>query len=278
MREWGLVVRPDVTFGHVSDEGRFPSLRLAPTTKATGLPFRPGHADDPTSEVHVFVGRRDADVDAAWRSGWYPVVVHGRIVQKPKIDHVRFGHCLGYPDCCVRAFERFNRWGLYDHITESRRTSGAFPFVNNCFAKYTPYMLAFHIPCRFDCEASRRMGEAILAGIDAMDPGFGARMRAHLLTPVLHVSERLNFGLVGARCEDGDVWRYDAVDDIYARITGRDRRHDMLKRLLDWGTALRLIDRHVLVTNAAGEERPFVCRVDDGVIENPAIFCFDDPR
>lgn len=274
MRALGLAVRPDVVFGHVRDESRFPSLRLAPTTKAIGMPWNPEREYEPGCELHVFVGRGQEQVDAAWRSGWYPVVIGGRIIQKPKVDHVRFGQSLGYPACCIEAFERYNRWGRYDHISEAARRSEAFRFVNNCFAKYTPYMLNFHIPCRFDCAASRRLGEAILGELAAIDPAFSDRVRANLGTPVLHVSERLNFGLPDAAPETDRRWRYGSVVDIYALITGRDRRHDVLKRMLEWGNAVEITAEGLVITNVAGDRQFFECRVDEGVIENHGMFYF----
>jgi hypothetical protein len=272
----GLTHRADIVFGHVSDESKYPSLRFSPTTKAIGFPWDPKRQYGRTCEVHVFVGRGDEEIEAAWRSGWYPVVIGGRILPKPSLDHVRFGRSLGYPECCIAAFSRFNRWGRYDHISEAARESIMFPFVNNCFAKYTPYMLNFHIPCSFDCPRSRALGEAILKEVGGIDDRFAERIRSHLMTPVLHISERLNFGLIGATQDPDGRWRYAGVQDIYALITGRDRRHDILKSLLEWAGWVETRDTELIFWNTAGEQKTFECIIHEGVIENPRIFQFQE--
>ncbi len=121
------------------------------------------------------------------------------------------GELLGYPACCVRAFEalddRSNNTAIR-YAARARTLAEARPFaweLNNLFAHVLP-----SYPCTYGCEAAIAQARAVLDLFARRDPDGARRLRARLARPVLYVDHARLVGLRGAR-RGGAAVRYDGV-------------------------------------------------------------------
>lgn len=99
---------------------------------------------------------------------------------------------LGYPPCCIGAYVGSDDYGDGPMCAQVASLSPQvdLPAVNNIFVM--EHRLIPHWPCRFDCEASAKQGEAALALIAAQEPDrLEPLMR--LLTSPLRAWDRLRF-------------------------------------------------------------------------------------
>lgn len=182
------------------------------TTYALGIP--PENVE-PGDTLHVFVGKNHHAVDRLRACGWYPVIVHGRVHDKPFVDHVEFGRALGYPECCVQFFMRSNNWNRTNSYAESReRTSGLNDYRTNCFGKNCGYSLSFHIPCRFDCSRTIEDAARLEQFLVTQEPDYAAACRRLLHLPVLSLNEREVVLLDGVVAGDRSV-NYSSVLDLF---------------------------------------------------------------
>jgi hypothetical protein len=147
----GLCIDSDVAFGPLSPKEQADAIgaQNLTTTFAKAVPLEEAKDED---EIHVFLGKTESIVKNLRSSGWYPVVVNGRVMQKPFIDHLQFGRLLGYPQCCINHFERSNDWVRTNTYAVSfLHSEGRFDYRTNCFGKHRNFSLNFHMPCSFNC-------------------------------------------------------------------------------------------------------------------------------
>lgn len=262
----GLTVEIDCLFRHL-DRG-VAGANAVPTTRASASRYA---ADAPVGQgqVHVFVStRRDWAVEAL-AAGWYSVAVGGRIVAKPRIDHLWLGRAFGYPECCVRFFLQFNDWPRMNSFAEAARASRTVRWETNCLGRHTPLMGPFHLPCRFDCEATCRYTTELLAVVRAHDPSYADRIRGFLRQPFLVASEVLCYALVGARpLGHGAVGYHDVL------YVGGKPHEDRWSEVLARGNQLELGDGIVHVTRDDAQVGTLEARCDRGRMELPLLLDF----
>jgi hypothetical protein len=167
--ELGLTVLDDCVFRRIRQDDGLLGLNRSPTTKAAGMSKKvAGEMQDAT--MHVVISRHRSWAEETLCAAWYPVgIPEHRLLPRPRIDSVRLGSAFGYPVCCVESFLRSNHWRIYSHLSESARTSRRFDWRANCLTRHTPYMTSFHTPCRFDCEQTIAMTEAVLSAVATYD-------------------------------------------------------------------------------------------------------------
>ncbi|HKE18336.1 MAG TPA: hypothetical protein VKB80_25835, partial [Kofleriaceae bacterium] len=212
MRQLGLVALPDCLF-QVLPGHDIAGIECAPTTRAAGARFRPGHAP-PGSRVHVILSSRADWAQETLAAGWYPLAIGDRLVLKPLIDHDRFGRAFGYPSCCVSFFLQHNDWPRQNTLAEALRSSRQVRWQANCLAKSSPWMLIFHMPCAFDCPGTHDYATGTLDAIRDLDADYARRIEEYLRQMVLSINERTAFALRGAELRGPDRVRYDEVVDL----------------------------------------------------------------
>jgi hypothetical protein len=155
-RQRGLAIAADVQFEALSDQGRLSTgivgRETLTTTRAVGhvLTDRVHGAS-----VHVFIGADRAIVERTRAAGWYPLIIGGRAMNKPWIDHLWFGDGLGYPRCCLEGFARHNNWTLNNMPYQAVRSTRSRPsFLCNSLMRFSGLTWAAHLPCRYDCPAT----------------------------------------------------------------------------------------------------------------------------
>jgi hypothetical protein len=155
------------------------------------------------THVDLFIARDPSAAKRAWE-----------IYQTPRGPSERLaemGEILGYPPCCVRAFEalddRSNNTAIrYAAWARTMAEGRSFAWeLNNLFAHVLP-----SFPCTYGCERAVGQARAVLAMFARHDPEGAKRLRARLARPVLYVDHARLVGLAGAR-RGGSVVRYDAA-------------------------------------------------------------------
>jgi hypothetical protein len=190
---YGLHVEPDVVFTTPPDKRGVVGAICITTTYSAAQPFR---FPLPPGRVHVFVARSEAQAREAKRYGWYPVVINNRVVNKPFVDHLRFGNTLGFPDCCIEGFRKYNDWSRFCHPLESLRNTPRDPHhaigshLCNNFLMDNTCSFIHHTPCSYRCAATIELASRIRDAISAVEPGFVSHATKILMMPLLVLGER----------------------------------------------------------------------------------------
>jgi len=167
------------------------------TTKAFGLP--PSHAR-PNDDFFVFISRTRKNLLKGFKNGWYPLVIKDRVISRPYIDCIKYGHNLGYPDCCVDFFYQRNNWSEYSHLFEVYKNTPKNPkpsFLLNPFSRYGYYSYLTHIPCSFNCEKTVAWTKKIRLAIYRREPELIKNVDENLKRPVLVFYENKAYGFDG---------------------------------------------------------------------------------
>ncbi len=161
------------------------------TTRAMGVPFEA----DTNGVVHVYLSK---DRDLLRKGMWYPLMVKDRVIRQPLADSLRFGHTLGYPDCCVSFFRAYNNWFKYDFLYEiCKNSSMRSHYFCNPFAKNTPYTYIYHMPCRFNCNNTIKAAQKLRNEIKRREPEYVKQIDMHLKFPYLVFFERNIYAFKG---------------------------------------------------------------------------------
>lgn len=167
----------------------------------------------PGTAAHVLLSKDRARADEACATGWYGLPVDGRVVEKPWIDHDRFGELLGYPLCCRRFFAANNDWNTKNTLSEAMRVTGSPTPWCNSLMKHSGFSYLCHLPCAFDCQATRAIAEAAASVLRATCGPIAAYVEALASRPYLVLSEWEAFGFVGTVLDARRV-RYETVFEV----------------------------------------------------------------
>ena len=164
------------------------------TTKAVGFP--------PDAKVdgvfHVFISHSKHLLEKGFKNGWYPLVIKGRVIQKPYIDLIKFGYDLGYPDCCVNFFQKYNDWRHFSHLYEIfKNTKGTPSFLANPLTRLVSYSYISHLPCSFNCQSTIKYAQKVRILIQKKEPEFIAKVDQILKSPFLVFYENTIYGFEG---------------------------------------------------------------------------------
>ena len=117
-------------------------------------------------------------------------------MNKPFIDHLRFGKYLGFPDCCIDFFRRFNDWKLYSHPFETLKNTkkikgkaiGSY-YCNNLLMDES-YFFIHHLPCSFRCESTIAYAKKLEEKIREVEPDYVNKTIELLKSPFLVFGEK----------------------------------------------------------------------------------------
>ena len=218
---YGLFVEPDVVFAPESrNKDDVIGGKTITTTYNSGKRFS---ADEKGGKVHVFVSRSEEHAKNAKRFGWYPVVIGARSTNKPFIDHLRFGKCLGFPDCCIDFFRLYNDWSRYSNPFETYRNTprqehkAAASYYCNNFLMDKTYSLIHHLPCSYRCGKTMDFAAKLESEIEKVEPDFIEKARMLLKMPLLVFKEHnfVIFNSVGVKnCAAGKILEYEGCQYI----------------------------------------------------------------
>jgi hypothetical protein len=191
------------------------------TTYAEGHKF---NKDSIEGSVHVYVSKSKELLKKAKKFGWYPVVIDGRSINKPFVDHLRFGKILGFPNCCINFFKDYNNWKFYSHPFETLRNTpknnfekiGSY-YCNNILMDNT-YFYIHHLPCSYKCEKTIEYAKRVEKKINEVEPEFVEITNNLLKKPVLIFSEK-NYILFDGTFKNNEIlYENSYYKHNYARI------------------------------------------------------------
>ena len=271
-RRYGLHVRADVTkvlMPRSRVEAQALGGETLTSTLALGLPLGAPLPEEAWTQarLHVFLSR---DRDLLRHGMWYPVVVKDRVLWPPYADILAYGRLLGYPECCIRFFRQRNDWSRFSFLAEIHRESRGRPrhWLCNPLTKDRTYSYIYHMPCRWDCPATRELAVRLRSEVARREPELVRQVDRHLRLPVLVFYERKHFVLDGTlqgnRVEYRAVYYPDSFPDGL----------DLLERLLP-GDALELEDHTVRVFNQGELVDRIQARSEGFAPEHPFLIQFD---
>jgi 2-polyprenyl-3-methyl-5-hydroxy-6-metoxy-1,4-benzoquinol methylase len=183
VRDAGLLATADSELDLLARRVAKAGLALAPVDRIAAPGAYASARSEPEpggpSLLRIMVGRA-AVVDAfraAWRTG----------------DQLAVGRLLGYPSCCTTFFKtawvegRYvdTTWPMATNTTDARREGRACEVVGSSLANVLLRWLGVravpHLPCSFDCDGSRQLGEAFVATARAHGYGPEADDLLHML-------------------------------------------------------------------------------------------------
>ncbi|WUI00396.1 hypothetical protein OHR68_00775 [Spirillospora sp. NBC_00431] len=239
--ELDLVWSIDAAFEFITEPDVPESIvggRRLNTTRAFGYPA--GRAA-PGQRLHVFISRDRERLRRAAANGWYPLVIGDRVVEKPWIDHYRFGAALGFPDCCRRFFAAHNDWWRDNSLYQAWRRTKQPNFLANTLLKYTGFSYAAYLPCAFDCAATVAYADRVRDLVYQSSPRLGSYTDELLRRPYLVLSEWEIAGFDKA-APTADGLTYEEV-----MFVPTDRPDYRLYRLLRAGNRLAVRDDVLVV-------------------------------
>lgn len=260
----GLSLTTDCAFRELSTEERPRVVGIGTlcTTYAIGVRVEEAGAQD---KVHAFVGADHETAERMRACGWYPVVIDNRVFHKPFIDHLEFGKLLGYPDCCVRFFERSNDWNRTNSYAEAyANTLAKCDYRTNCFGKNRGYSFAFHMPCRFDCPETIRFSARLEDFLRRNEPEYASACSRLLRKHVLALNEREIVLLDNACIDDGRV--------TYKRALNLFWTPGAILDAINRGNTLELRGRFLTVFRDSDLIDVFECRCDEFGPRVPLLF------
>ncbi|MDD2751974.1 MAG: hypothetical protein PHN59_02470 [Candidatus Omnitrophica bacterium] len=195
-KQYGLKIREDVLFDSVPKSDLPVNILgrdFITTTSAYGYPV--GSRQD--IGVHVFISKNEALLKEGM---WYPVIIKNRVIFQPRIDSLKYGYTLGYPECCIKFFRKFNNWLKYSYLYEVySNTKGRPSFLCNPFLKDTSFSYIYHMPCSYDCKATVRLTSRLRTEIKRREPGYVDLVDGYLKKSFLAFYERKIY------CFDGSL-------------------------------------------------------------------------
>ncbi|MFE4369425.1 HEXXH motif-containing putative peptide modification protein [Streptomyces sp. NPDC056835] len=223
----GLVHHVDACFDRLSPQiAQVPPDRLT-TTRAAFVPdLRQG------AEAHVFLARDQAALDRVVGSGWYPLIVDGKVVDKHRADHDTFGEALGYPACCQDFFRQRNNWNDDNtYYAALCNTQGRPNPLCNPHLRHTLYGLVPYMPCSYSCSATMKFADRLHEVIRIELPSYAKAIERAIAKPLLCVSELRMYGFEGETVHQNDgtvTITYSGAKSLYP-IEDTDPLWDLLR-------------------------------------------------
>jgi hypothetical protein len=265
-----LFIEVDCLFKSIGHDAPVFGSNYMPTTRAIGACYPQGADSNPATSVHVVVSSRSDWAAEALASSWYSVAVDGRIVRKPLVDHVRFARALGYPECCIQFFVRNSNFATLNTPAQVAQASTNIHWEANCLAKHTPWMTIFHMPCSFDCRATRDYTTAVLSEVRHLDLGYAQKIETFLRQRFLLINEILCYALVDAHTSAGGRIAYDGA--VYV---GYGEGNDRYGPILAMGNELEIADGILFVWNGGQLIEGLETSCARGIMDVPIVLEFE---
>ncbi|MCM8797656.1 MAG: hypothetical protein NC923_07285 [Candidatus Omnitrophica bacterium] len=220
-RKYRLKVREDIIFLGIPKDKVSSSVlgkEYITTTSAFGVPLDSGI----DGKVHLFISK---DRSLLKKGMWYPVIIKGRMIIQPRIDSLKYGYALGYPECCIKFYRKYNNWLKFSHLYEIYRNTQNKPsFLCNPFLKDTSFSYIYHMPCGYDCFQTIKLAGRLRYEIEKRESGYVRLTDKYLKMPFLVFYERKFYAFEGVM--RGRFIKYnkvyfpspDKAQDIYGKV------------------------------------------------------------
>ena len=239
-QKYKLCLKPSAIFADINNpqlEKTAIGKEVLTTTKTRGFPPEAKI----NGEVHVFISKTRHNLEAGFKNGWYPLVVKNRVINKPYIDYIKFGYNLGYPDCCVKFYQKYNDWRYYSHLYEIlKNTKGKPSFLANPLTRLTSLSYVAYLPCSFDCSVTIKTSKKLRALIQQKEPDFIKSVDQILKAPFLVFYEDMIYGFEGKIVKNRLYYQK-------AYFFGGDLNKNLYQSKLEEGNNLFIKDKKVFI-------------------------------
>ncbi len=229
-KKYGLHLKVDCLFKSVRKElikDKIVGGQTLTSTVCYGLP----KGVDAKARVHVFISK---DKNLLKRGMWYPLIIKNRVVWPPRSDLLNYGFVLGYPDCCIKFFRKYNNWNYYSHLYQAYRKSRRYSYLCSPLLKDEYHSYIYHMPCSFDCKKTIERASKLRKEIMKREPEFIKIMDERLKLPFLVFYEKKIYAFTGYLVSDKEL-RYSKVHFVNAEK----ERNSYMEKLLK-GNRLKL--------------------------------------
>lgn len=183
----GLKIREDVIFLNIAKKDVSDNIlgkEYLTTTSACGYPVD----SKKDGQIHIFISK---DKKLLRQGMWYPVIIKDRVIFQPRADSLKYGYVLGYPECCIKFFRKYNDWLRYSNLYEAYiNTKGAPSFLCNPFLKDTSFSYIYHMPCSYSCHETIKLAGKLRLEINKREPGYVKLTDEYLQMPFLVFYEK----------------------------------------------------------------------------------------
>ncbi len=186
-KSYGLHTREDAIFLNASKKS-LPDYCIGKdnltSTVSYGMPLE----SRVNGLVHIFISRNAKMLP---KGMWYPIIVKNRVILQPLADTLKYGYTLGYPECCIRYFRKFNDWSKYSFLYEIYvRSRGRFSFLCNPFLKDSLFSYIYHMPCTYSCAETIRLAGRLRKEIKKREPEYVTLTDHYLQLPFFVLYEK----------------------------------------------------------------------------------------
>lgn len=264
-RQYKIHIREDAVFLNIN-KSNIPAFVIGKdsltSTSAYGAPLNAANS----GEVHVFLSMNRSLLK---KGMWYPLIAKDRVIFQPRADSLNYGHVLGYPDCCIKFFRKFNNWFKYSYLYEIYKNTKQGPsFLCNPFLKDMVYSYIYHMPCSYDCKDTIRLAGNLRKDIKKREPDFVRFADTYLKMPFLVFCERK------VCCFDGDVVAANVIRYRKAHFVKPDISKDIYGADLSKADMLELRGREILLSRNGKPYKTIVVPLSDFAPEYPFIIQF----
>ena len=262
----GLHCRADSVFLYVPRDGipdHVVGRDTITTTSSYAVPLEAGAE----GHLHVFVSR---DPDLLRHGMWYSVIVRDRVIWPPRMDVLRYGHLLGYPDCCIRFFQAYNNWQRYSFLHEIHKRSPVLHPWCNPLTKDLTYSYIYHMPCSFACPRTIELVQRLRALIQEREPDLVEAIDRHLTVPALVFRERKIYFFEGEATDQRICYRGFMYE-------GGDPGGDVCFEHLRAGDRVEVVDGRVRILKGGALIHEIPPRPTGFAPEIPFIVAFPPP-
>lgn len=270
-KHYGLFVKPDAIFNVV--EGYNIPMNVVgrerlTTTKAFGLPFNKLNKE---GSIHVFISRSKKKLEKCFKNGWYPLIIKNRVIDRPLIDAFKFGYDLGYPECCVDFFQKYNNWCKYSYLYEvfKNTSNNKYHYLCNPFTKDVIYSYIYHMPCSYNCKATIELAKRVRSVIYEEEPEFVREIDRHLKLPFLIFYERKIYAFEGEIKNNKLYYK-----NVY--FLGQMPENNLYEPDLRKGDCVLLENKDVIILKRGKLIKRIKWRKKDFAPETPFIIQFSD--
>ncbi|MCF7916187.1 MAG: hypothetical protein K9L61_00225 [Candidatus Omnitrophica bacterium] len=192
-KNYGLYLKVDCLFKKVSQKkvkNKIIGGNTLTSTVCYGLP----EEVDSEDKAHVFVSK---DKNLIKKGMWYPVIIKDRVFWPPRADMLNYGYVLGYPDCCIKFFQKYNNWAFYSYLYQVYRNSKKYSYLANPLLKDDYYSYIYHMPCSFGCKKTINYAKQLRKEIKKREPEFIKKVDGKLKLSFLVFYEKKIYAFKG---------------------------------------------------------------------------------
>ena len=192
-KKYGLHLKVDCLFKSATKEAvkdRVVGGKTLTSTVYYGLPKEVSTE----ARVHVFISK---DKKLLKRGMWYSLIIKDRVIWAPRADLLNYGFTLGYPECCIKFFRKYNNWQFYSYLYQTYKNSRRYSYLCNPLLKDDYYSYIYHMPCSFDCKKTIKCVGGLRQEIIKREPEFIKIMNERLKLPFLVFYEKKIYAFQG---------------------------------------------------------------------------------